>query len=362
MPPMGSRSLHLRRQVSKKALARLHGLKWNAMRRWLITSLILIMGLVTSAPADTIYSLILKGRLDEARDSLSARATAATRDGNTMFYQSLLETDGEQAVRLMEAARNTSLQSQHREEISYRLAQYYLLRGEYAEVSELVTEYQSLWETGKHDAAMRRLSVLVDELQDSRESALRQCDRYLVRYTDRDYQQRGLIDKARILGGGGKQIGANETLRQISRARKGVGVAQALYLLCQDAIDRRRADDAIFFYNILREGYPSAVGIDHLMSGLGEMSSQVSSDNRAEILTGTYYTVKVGVFSKAGNARHQADKFRGYDKQVEIRTKKISGRKYRVVYVGRFDDYDKALRFRLQLEETHQEAYQVVTQ
>ncbi len=362
MPPMGSRNLHLRRQVSRKALTRLHGLEWNAMRRLLITSLILIVGLVTSVPADTVYTLILKGRLEEARDSLSARASAATRDGNTMFCQSLLEPDADQAVRLMEAARNTTLLSQHREEISYRLAQYYMLRGEYTEVSELVTEYQSLWESGKHDAEMRRISVLVDELQDSHESALRQCDRYLVRYTDRDLQQRGLIDKARILGGHGKRIGANETLRQISRSRKGVGVAQALYLLCQDAIDRKRADDAIFFYNILREGYPSAVGIDHLMTGLGDMSSQTASDNRAEKLTGTYYTVKVGVFSEPGNARHQADKFRGYDKKVEIKTKKISGRKYRVVYVGHFDDYDEALRFRLQLEETHQEAYQVVAQ
>ena len=47
---------------------------------------------------------------------------------------------------------------------------------------------------------------------------------------------------------------------------------------------------------------------------------------------------------------------------LDIKAKNISGRKYRVVYVGRFDDYEEAVRFRLQLEGTHQEAYQVVTQ
>ncbi|MCD6248826.1 MAG: SPOR domain-containing protein [candidate division Zixibacteria bacterium] len=330
------------------------------MRCLLITSLTLILSLVTSAQSETIYTLILKGRLVEARDSLSLQTSAATRDGNTLFYQSLLEPDAEQSVRLMKAALKATLQSHHREEIMYRLAQYNLLQGNYGELSQLVAEYQSRWETGRYSAAMRRLSVLVDELQQGYESALRQCDRFLVRYTDRDYQHWGLIDKARILAGYGKRIGADKTLRQLSRARKGVGVSPALYLLCRDAIKRNRADDAIFYYNILREGYPSAVGIDYLMSGLGDMSSRTPSNNKAEKLTGTFYSVKVGVFSEPGNARRQADKFRGYDKHVEIKARDISGRKYRVVYVGHFDDYEEALRFRLQLEDTHQEAYQVV--
>ena len=169
-----------------------------------------------------------------------------------------------------------------------------------------------------------------------------------------------MIDKARILGAHGKRIGANETLRQLSRAKKGVGVSQALYLLGMDAIARDRADDAIFFYNILREGYPAAVGLDELMTGLGDMSARASSDNQAEKLTGTFYSVKVGVFSESGNARRQADLFKGYDKKVEIKTRKISGKKYRVVYVGRFQGYQEAVRFKLQLEATHREAFQVV--
>jgi tetratricopeptide (TPR) repeat protein len=330
------------------------------MRRLLILSLTLTLSLVVSAQTETIYTLILKGYLDEARDSLSLRSSAATRDGNTLFYQSMLEPDAEQAVRLMKAALNATLQSQHREEIIYRLAQYYLLRENYGELSQLLAGYQAQWETGRYTAAMLRLSVLVDELQQGYESALKQCDRFLIRYTDRDNQQWGLIDKARILAGYGKRIGANETLRQLSRERKGVGVGPALYLLSREAVARDRADDAIFYYNILREGYPSAVGIDHLLAGLGDMSSSIPQDNRAEKLTGTFYSIKVGVFSEPGNARRQADKFRGYDKRVETETKDISGRKYRVVYVGRFDDYEEATRFRLQLEEAHQEAYQVI--
>jgi tetratricopeptide (TPR) repeat protein len=330
------------------------------MRRSLITLLTLIFTLAASGHTETIYTLIIKGRLAEARDSLSVLSSAATRDGNILFYQSMVEPDGEQAVRLMQAALNSTLRSQHREEIMYRLSQYYLLRGDYKRLSDLLAQYQSFWETGRYTAAMRRLSILVDELQAHHEAALKQCDRFLMRFTDRDDQQWGRIDKARILAGNRKRVGAEATLRQVSRERKGAGVSQALYMLGRESIERNRADDAIFYYNILREGYPSAVGIDHLQSGLGNMSSRNSTDNRAEKLTGTFYSVKVGVFSEAGNARRQAEKFKGYDKRVETKTKDISGRRYRVVYVGRFDDYEAALRFRLKLEDTHQEAYQVV--
>lgn len=328
--------------------------------RLLVTTLVLVLTLMAAGKPETIHTLILKGRLDEARDSLSRQASAATRDGNILFYQSLLESDADQAVRLMKAALNTTLQVRHREEIAYRLAQYYLLKEDYRELSRLLTEYRSHWELGKYRSAMTRLSVLVDERQKEYESALRQCDRYLVSHSSGNAHHWGLIDKARILDAHGKRIGANETLRQLSRARKGVGVSQALYLLGMDAIARDRADDAIFFYNILREGYPAAVGLDELMTGLGDMSARATSDNQAEKLTGTFYSVKVGVFSESGNARRQADLFKGYDKKVEIKTRKISGKKYRVVYIGRFQDYQEAVRFKLQLEATHREAFQVV--
>jgi cell division septation protein DedD len=90
------------------------------------------------------------------------------------------------------------------------------------------------------------------------------------------------------------------------------------------------------------------------------MTPRASSNNKAETLTGTYYSVKVGVFSESANARKQADKFKDTGKKVDIETRRISGSDYRVVYVGRFDDYDEATRFKLRLEAAHNETYQVV--
>jgi tetratricopeptide (TPR) repeat protein len=313
-----------------------------------------------SASGENLHTLILKGKLAEVRDSLSMRASAAVRDGNTLFYQSLVETDGAQAVRLMEAALEASVHPRYQEEIVYRLAQYYLLRNDFDRLARLLVDYRSRWETGRYAAEMSRYSLLTDEHGKELESALRQCDRYLLARTEETTRQWGQIDKARLMKANGKSIGSNEMLRQLSRQKQGEGIPQALYLLGMEAIERGRADDAIFYYNIMREGYPAAVGLDEMLVGLGNMSTDTKSGNRAEQVTGTYYSVKVGVFSESANARKQADKFQSYGRKVDINSKQISGRDYSVVYVGRFDDYEEALRFKEQLEATHHETYQVV--
>ena len=330
------------------------------MGRLLLPLLISLAWFPSPARPDTVYDLIKAGRIDEAQDSLSGQTRASVRDANTLFCQGLLEPDADQSVRLMQAALDGNPSAQFQEEMMYRLAQFYLMRRDYRKLSEIIAEYKSRWENGRFRGEIQRLSVLADELDKEYESALRQCDRYLMDNSSGDQQHWGLVDKVRILNAHGKEIGASEILRQLSRAKKGAGVPQSLYLLGMQAVARNNADDAIFYYNMLREAYPAAVGLDQLQAGLGELTLRKSSSNKAEKLTGTFYSVKVGVFSESANARKQADKFKGPGRKVDIETRKISGREYRVVYVGRFDDYDEATRFKLQLEAAHHETYQVV--
>jgi cell division protein FtsN len=85
-----------------------------------------------------------------------------------------------------------------------------------------------------------------------------------------------------------------------------------------------------------------------------------TDDDTAEKLTGTFYSVQVGVFSQKGNAKRQAKIFAAYDQKVDIETKTISGKKYRVVYVGRFATFDEANRFKKMLEANHHEVFRVV--
>ncbi len=321
------------------------------------------MALALTAPPTSavgIFELISNGDLDQAADSLSSVTTAGLRDGNLLFYASLLETDGEKSVRLMEAALNASVAVMHRETIHYRLAQYYFMVGNYERLGSLVADYLSAWESGRHRREMLRFSIIVDEHAGAYESATRQADRYLLQFGDDETGQWVTIDKARIMLENKKKIGAEKLLRRLSRGSSGPGVSQALYLLGRDAVMQKRTDDAVFYYNMLRESYPGAVGLDALIDLMADLTTSDVADNTAEKLTGTYYSVQVGVFSVKANADKQVAEFSKFDQPTDIARKKISNVSYHVVYVGRFSDYASASKFKTRLEAEFGETFQVV--
>ena len=86
----------------------------------------------------------------------------------------------------------------------------------------------------------------------------------------------------------------------------------------------------------------------------------MSNDQVAERITGTTYSVQVGVFSVGDNARNFAGRLKKYGEPVEINEKMISGKKYYVVYAGRFLSSEKAMAFKTRLESSEKEAFQVI--
>jgi len=109
----------------------------------------------------------------------------------------------------------------------------------------------------------------------------------------------------------------------------------ALYLLSSSAAEQKKNDDALFYFNLLKEEFPEAVGLDDLTDRLSQFETS-SVDQSAEKITGTTYAVQVGVFSVRDNALMMAENMKKYNKSVDINEKVISGRKYFVVWVGKF--------------------------
>lgn len=331
------------------------------MRSLVIILLLVVLAGGTSLTAKDLYKLIQAGRLAEVRDSLSQMATAATRDGDLIFFQSLIETDAERSAELMETALKSTLTHSYRQQVYYRLANYYLLKRDYPGLSRIVNSYRSDYESGAYEQEMMRLSILADELQGNLELAQRQADRYSVRFSKGVDSQWGRLDRARIMMANKKKVGAIRLLEKLSREKHGVGVPQSLYLLAQNAIKHSRTEDAVFYFNLLKEAYPAAIGLDALSVQLGALSNSYRTDNMAELITGTYYTVKVGVFTKKANAQGLKDLFESMGHTVSVQGKNISGRRYHVVYVGRFSDYEEAVALKKHLETTQGEVYQVIS-
>lgn len=319
--------------------------------------LLIISLLFASSASANIYSLIKEGKIAEATDSLNPFLSAATRNGDILFFQSLLEPSAKKSADLMEASLKASVSLTYRQEIYYLLAQYYLFNGEYSRLATMISEYRSIWPQGKYAGDMSRYSILIDEHNRSYEVAYKQAERIIGSSDEKHWSQ---IDQVRILLAQNQKTKATEILRKLSKESDSVGEALALYLLAGRAIELKRPDDAVFFYNMLREAYPSAVGLDALINKMSLLTATSDTDSRAEKLTGTYYSVQVGVFSSKENANNMADKFKKYDKKIEIRDKTVSDKKYQVVYIGHFTTLEDAYTFKNQIEHAFDEVFQVV--
>lgn len=321
---------------------------------------VLLLLLMVSARADDPYQLIRRGQLAEAADSLARQTSAATRDGNLLFCQGLLAKDGPESSRLLQAALDAGALPRYQEEIYLRQAQYALLGRDWGTLVRIVSAYVTSFPVGRFRPTMLRYAIVVSEESGDFDAALREIDRYLLAYQEGEDRQWGLIDKARIMRANGKGIGNVSTLRKLSHERSGPGVPLALYALTVSAVDDKQTDDAVLSYNLLREAYPSAIGLDLLEEQIGKLPPAPAKAAKAEKVTGTYYSVKAGVFSSAENARSFADRLRKFDPEVAVVTKSVSGKVYQIVYVGRFSSYDAAGALKAKLEKELKEACQVV--
>ena len=327
-----------------------------------ITSTILFfLFILSSSYADNLYSLIKHGKLGEASDSLSQKTSASNRDGDLLFYQSMLEENADKSAQMMEAALRASVSAHYRQEISLKLAQYYYLTNDLRNLERIVSDYLIKWENGVFRKDMIRYSVLIDEYNQKHETAIRQLDRFIMEFSDDETLQWGTIDKARVMAGFKKNVAARNLLRSLAKEKSGPGVSQALYLLAADALDLKKTDDAVFYYNLCREGYPAAVGLEATIARMSGMSVSGDRDGRAEERTGTFYSIQVGVYSNKENAERRAKEFEKFNEKVDINTKKISEKNYRVVYVGHFTSYNSALTFKKMLESKFGEVFQVKT-
>ncbi len=330
------------------------------MKNIITNFIILVLVFSTNLYAQNIYTLINKGKLKEASDSLSNLSTASLRDGNHLFFQGLIEENADDAARKFEAALKASVSPIYQQEIYLRLASYYFLKENYPKLNRILADYKSKWENGKYLQQMMRFSIIVDQQRNEYENAIKQADRYLLMFSKGDAYQQGVIDKAQTMISNNKRIGADNLLKKIAREKKGIGVPQSLYIRANEAIRTKRIDDAVFFYNLLRESYPSAVGLDAIINSMMNVSTSETADDRAEKFTDTFYSIQVGVFSKKGNAKKQASIFDSYGQKIEIRGKKISNKKYHVVYVGKFKTFAEASMFKNKLEINHNDVYQVI--
>lgn len=309
--------------------------------------------------ASKIGDLIEKGKIDEAHQEIDRLSTAVRREGNLLYFQALLEQDGAASNKFLEAAIKAGLSPEYLEQDTYLTALFYMAEGIYERLETRAAAYLQRWENGLYRAEMLRLQALANEINGREERA----DRLLNNLIEENDNSRegaiGRLDRARTLYEKKKYIEAQNICRRLANTQYDEVIAPALYMLSYYSIEQKRIDDAILYYNLLKEGYPEAIGLDDLVDRFTQIDSR-SQDRTAEEITGMFYSIQVGVFSVKGNANSLAKDMKKYGEKVEVNEKVISEKKYYVVYVGRFKSTNEAVVFKERLESSENEAFQVV--
>ncbi len=322
-------------------------------RLFALTSCLLALATATANSAD-IGTLIGQGKLDQARQAVEVLSRDSAKSAGGLYYRAVLEPDGRKSAKLLEDALRASPDTKLRADIVTRLAQYNVVRGEYSGARDLLSRE----DLPTVDAGRLRAFAL-SESGSGAEAKSRLETLSKGKLTPEQQKWVG-IDLARAGLSDGKKKTAVGSLQTLVASKNKEVVPVALYLLCMQAVDAGKIDEAARWYNLLNDQFPEAVGLDGLVDKLGSVSSQPESDDKAEKATGTFYSIKVGVFSSADNASQQAKKFGDTNLKIETTRKAIGGQNYSIVYVGRFRSFDEADRARQDLEAKTGEQYQVV--
>ncbi len=327
------------------------------MKRIVIVYWLVCLAVGGAVTAQDIYSLIQTGRTDDAREALQERAGQITSDGNLLFYAAMLEPRADSAAALYEAAL-VGAEERFAQECFYRLTQWSCLSGRYEEAARWALGYLGKYPHGVFASEITRLQTLALEQTNRAAQALEIADLNLKKKLDRETSQRWLIDKARLLASMGKPVGASSILNRLTTEADGEAVPPALYMLAATNLRGGKAEQAGRYYALMFEGFPLAVGLGSLEDQISSAPPPPVRSDQAEQITSTYYSVKVGVFSSADNARAQAAVFTG-QKPVDIVRRTIKGKVYHIVYVGKFQEYDSAAKLRGTLEQQTGEKYEV---
>lgn len=322
---------------------------------WLLISLLL----APSLDAGEIAKRIARGTIDEIR-TLTKNPPPSEPPGDLLYAKAILEPSLGLSLRLLESASTSQSSLELTDAISVTLAQAYLAAGDSAALRELYRLSRGSEKLKK--GAVLQIGLLAYS-QSTGTDAIeieRLLTGDLAKSGTKELQELFALEKGIRIASDKANSGKMLQLKSLSTSRHERVAAPALYALALTELSGNRSDDALLTYNLLKESNGDAVGLTRLIDQFSGERDEGSIDNRAERVTGTYYSVQVGVFAEKANALDAAAQFKSFKQPVSTEQKLISGKKYHVVLIGRFPSFDAASDFKVKLEQAKSASYQVV--
>jgi hypothetical protein len=307
---------------------------------------------------DEVYDLYRDGKIFKARREFQELPQSAARDGNRLFVGGLLETSGDRARDLLNAAIRSDLDGKYQEEAHYRMLQLAEADGDTSTVLSVGAAFLDRWEMSKYrERILAMLAAHAPEGSAEQERFLR----LLSGESPGSYYGR-LAALTEALGAmrARKYESAEAVCRHIIDSGDDNIIPAGLTLLARIALARENTERALLNYNIIREKYPDAVGQDELLQELKDVSERRSGVESTETYDGVAYTVQVGVFADKDNAKRMKQRIEAYGYKARISKRSVSGNTYNFVLAGRFTTLKEARMAKEKLEMGENEVFKVV--
>jgi len=119
-------------------------------------------------------------------------------------------------------------------------------------------------------------------------------------------------------------------------------------------------DKAVLYLNLYKERFPRGIEVESQIHT--EEVNPRKDPGTAEKLTGTKYSVQIGVFANQENADKMMSRLKSRGYSPDQYNKTIQNKKYYVIQVGVFNSLSEAQKLREKLEREEGEVYRIVIQ
>lgn len=301
-----------------------------------------------------------QGDFKDAQEELKAYLESNPSDYEALYYAGKLESSPEKSAEYFKKVWESSSRTK-KEEAGLELCLYYQTAGLDDSVLSLSSKFkkifpkspflpQMLWlesksilATGRMEQALKGFRNIVELYPPSSWAAWAQLGIAEI------YFSQGSFDKS-----------IKEYTKVIDKYAGTEAFPLALAGMSRAFEASGEKDKAVLYMNLYKERFPGGIEVESQIQ-TQEVNPRKDSGT-AEKLTGTKYSVQIGVFASQENADKVMKrlKSRGYSPEQSFKT--IQNKKYYVIQVGVFNSLSEAQKLREKLEREEGEVYRIVIQ
>jgi tetratricopeptide (TPR) repeat protein len=328
---------------------------YNFGLRFIYVAFFLFYTSAFSQDLNTALNYYNQGDFASAKEILESYLESHPQDNEALYYAGKLEEEPERSIEYFKKIWESSSNNK-KEEAAIELVYFYQAEGLNDSILELCSSFknifpqssylpQILWlesqaffSSGKIEQALNGFKYIVEEYPYSPWAAWAQLGIGEI------YFAQGELKKSL------KEY--NRVVDQFAETEAFPLALSGIYRAFESSNEK---DKAILYLNLYKEKFPQGIDLESEV-----LSEEIRDSGKAEKLTGTKYTVQIGVFANKDNADRIVKKLKSRGYNPEESYKYIQKKRYYVIRVGSFNSLSEAQKLKEKLEKEEGEVYRIV--